>query len=100
MQLKPGQFVAVCRHLYGEGNPVPIESVNHWDVGGKARNLDKPAQTTTFEATALCAQCAKSDRSTIEFHRARVFGNSLNFGWWEFQPTRNPGRPNKTQVTG
>ena len=96
--LRDGNFVAVCSHLKDNWAAC-------WGDGGVAKNASDEAlapagvhvpQTAFFHFSAMCGACAsKVDRSEIEFRRVKFYNGALNFGWWEFQPTRNLGRPKK-----
>ena len=90
LNLKDGDFVAVCPHLPIAGFPI-------WGAGGKASNQADDLQIAYFHFSVMCPRCASTavDHTKIEFRRAKFYDEKLNFGWWEFQPNRDPGRPKK-----
>jgi hypothetical protein len=90
--LKEGNFVAVCPHIDIEKDEVP-----HWGPGGDGISEDGKRETI-FHLSAMCDECKAAIDRPIECFRAKFFGGKLHFGFWEFVPTRNPGRPKKKKA--
>ncbi len=70
--LKPGHFIAVCRHFPIQGDEILLSNDVYWGEGGTAS--DGAGEFTNFHATARCAACACRDRDKLEFSKAKFDG--------------------------